>query len=141
MTPLKRVLLIDDDKVTNMLHRRVVERSGYALRVEVATDGQAALDILDADMAANRSFPELVFLDINMPGMGGFEFLENYARQIPTPNPQMIIVMLSTSLLQSDHDKINADPNVHSLCEKPLRLDDFLGMIKSYREKVEVQAG
>lgn len=137
MTPLRRILLVDDDTVTNMLHRRVIERSGQTLSIEIATDGQEALDILNADIAADRPFPELVFLDINMPGMGGFEFLENYARLSKVPKVQMIIVMLSTSLLEADHARVEADPNVHSFCEKPLRLEKFMELVSAFRDRFE----
>jgi len=137
MTPLRRILLVDDDTVTNMLHRRVIERSGQTLSIEIATDGQEALDILNADIAADRPFPELVFLDINMPGMGGFEFLEHYARLSKVPKGQMIIVMLSTSLLAADHARVEADPNVHSFCEKPLRSEKFLELVGAFRDRFE----
>lgn len=75
--PVNRILLVDDDAVTNMMHSRVIERSGRAKRIDVATDGQEALDLLRSDLAAGHPLPELIFLDINMPGMGGFEFLEH----------------------------------------------------------------
>ncbi|MEP1943382.1 MAG: response regulator [Sulfitobacter sp.] len=132
---MNRILLVDDDTVTNMLHRRVIERSGQALSVEVATDGQQALDVLSADMASHRPFPEVVLLDINMPGMGGFEFLENYAT-IPKPSaPQMIIVMLSTSLLEADQARVKADPNVYGFCEKPLRSETFMELAAIFHER------
>ena len=132
MKPLERILLVDDDAVTNMMHRRVIERSG-ARAIEVATDGQEALDILRADIAAGRTLPELILLDINMPGMGGFEFLEHYASLSIDPDAQLIIVMFSTSLLQADHIRAEADPNVHSFCDKPLRLEKLLELIEDFQ--------
>lgn len=135
MTPLNRVLLVDDDAVTNMMHRRVIERSGTVLHIDVATDGREALDILSADLAQGRPLPELIFLDINMPGMDGFEFLEHYARLAVTPEAQLIIVMLSTSLLAADHARAQADPNVHSFCDKPLRLEKLLELIEAFQRK------
>lgn len=136
MKPLNRVLLVDDDTVTNMLHRRVIERSGQASEIDVATDGQEALDILRADIAAGRDLPELIFLDINMPGMGGFEFLAHYAELQVSPDAQLIIVMLSTSLLEADHARAEADPNVHSFCDKPLRLEKLLELIDAFQKDV-----
>jgi CheY-like chemotaxis protein len=133
MIPLERILLVDDDAVTNMLHRRVIERSGRARAIDVATDGQEALDILQADLATGRPLPELIFLDINMPGMGGFEFLEHYARLNVDPDAQLIIVMLSTSLLQADHAQAEADPNVHSFCDKPLRIEKLLELVDDFQ--------
>lgn len=136
MKPLERILLVDDDTVTNMMHRRVIERSGQARVIDVATDGQEALDILKADLEVGRPLPELIFLDINMPGMGGFEFLEYYAKLQIDPDAQLIIVMLSTSLLEADHARAEADPNVHSFCDKPLRLQKLIELIEAFQKQV-----
>ncbi|MEP2922334.1 response regulator [Sulfitobacter sp.] len=137
MTRIERVLLIDDDTVTNMLHSRVIERSGLVDRIEVATDGQEALDILNRDIAAGGPLPELIFLDINMPVMSGFEFLEEYAKLDISAEEQLVIVMLSTTLLPADHRRAEADPNVHSFCDKPLRLENLIETIEAYYQKVE----
>ncbi len=133
MTQLRRVLLVDDDTVTNMLHRRVLERSGHVQNIDVATDGQEALDILCADLKEQRALPELIFLDINMPGMGGFEFLEKYKEMQLESDMHLIIVMLSTSLLEADHARAEADPNVHCFCDKPLRLEKLTELIEELK--------
>ena len=137
MTPINRVLLVDDDTVTNMLHQRLISKSGRVDIVDVATDGQEALDILRADITADRPLPELIFLDINMPGMGGFEFLEHYAKMKIDADAQLIIVMLSTSLLPADHWRAEADPHVHSFCDKPLRMGNLLSLIADFQEQAE----
>lgn len=137
MTRIERVLLIDDDTVTNMLHSRVIKRSGLVERIEVATDGQEALDILNRDIAAGGPLPELIFLDINMPVMSGFEFLEEYAKLDISAEELLVIVMLSTTLLPADHRRAEADPNVHSFCDKPLRLENLIETIEAYYQKVE----
>lgn len=137
MTPINRILLVDDDTVTNMLHQRVISKSGRVDVVDVATDGQEALDFLRADITAGRPLPELIFLDINMPGMGGFEFLEHYAKMKIEADAQLIIVMLSTSLLPADHWRAEADPNVHSFCDKPLRMENLLSLIAEFQEQAE----
>lgn len=139
MKPLERVLLVDDDTVTNMMHRRVIERSERVRTIDVATDGQEALDILRNDIAAGRPLPELIFLDINMPGMGGFEFLEHYSKLRIDPAAQLIIVMLSTSLLEADHARAEADPNVHSFCDKPLRLEKLLELVKDFQLRCDAK--
>ncbi|MEQ6202680.1 response regulator [Sulfitobacter sp. HNIBRBA2951] len=133
MTLIKRILLVDDDTVTNMLHQRVIAKSGLVEVIDVATDGQEALDILNADLTAHRPLPELIFLDINMPGMGGFEFLEQYPKLNVEADAQLIIVMLSTSLLPADHWRAEADPNVHSFCDKPLRLENLITLIEEFQ--------
>ncbi|UWR21377.1 response regulator [Sulfitobacter sp. S190] len=133
MTPINRILLVDDDAVTNLMHTRIIRKSGKAAHIDVATDGLQALELIKSDLAAARALPELVFLDINMPRMGGFEFLEEYAKLGLPVGEQLIIVMLSTSLLHADHARAEADPHVHSFSDKPLRTEKLLEVIAEYQ--------
>lgn len=135
MKLLERILLVDDDTVTNMMHRRVIERSGRVHQIDVATDGQEALEILRADLKEGRALPELIFLDINMPGMGGFEFLERYKEMQIKSEMHLIIIMLSTSLLEADHARAKADSNVHCFCDKPLRLEKLAELVEELEAK------
>lgn len=132
MTQIKKVLLVDDDDITNIMHERVIRKSELVQDVLKAKDGQEALDILQEHIDRDEQLPELILLDINMPGMGGFEFLEEYARRGFSNQGQLIIVMLSTSLLQSDHARAEADPNVHSFAGKPIRAKHFLEIVEAY---------
>ena len=129
--PVNRVLLVDDGAFTNMMHRRVIKRS------DVATDGQEALDLLRGDRAMGHPLPELIFIDINIPGIGGLEFLEHYSNFQIAPDAQLIIAMLSTSLLQADHAGAKADPNVHSFCDKPLRIGKLLELVEEFQMRMQ----
>ncbi|WP_299970713.1 response regulator [uncultured Roseobacter sp.] len=114
---LQKALLIDDDTVTNLMHQRLIRRSGLIAQVDVATDGEAALRHLDE----SDRMPDLIVLDINMPGMNGFEFLEAYVPRLASEgsgNP--LIAMVSTSEAREDREQAMANPNVHCFINKPL---------------------
>ncbi|MBW4710489.1 response regulator [Roseobacter sp. YSTF-M11] len=132
---LKRVLLVDDDKVTNLMHGRMIKRTGLVDRIDVATDGVAALDYLKETAARGETLPELILLDINMPRMGGFEFLEHYAA-LPAhiQSPKTIIIMLSTSVLRADHERAEKDRNVHRFMCKPATPEDFESFVAEYQD-------
>ena len=130
MQKIKKVLLIDDDDITNMMHLRIIKKSGRVEETLVATDGQAALEILEGLIAAGQPLPELIFLDINMPRMGGFEFLDAYEARNIGAEGQKIIVMLSTSLMRHDHERAEADPNVHCFANKMIGVEAFADFVE-----------
>ena len=129
MEQINKVLLIDDDTVTNIMHRRMIEKSGRVSEISVATDGLAALEILEQIVSDKQALPELIFLDINMPRMNGFEFLDEYETRKLGDRAKKIIVMLTTSLLKSDQDRAESDPNVHSFANKMIQSDLFLQLV------------
>ncbi|WP_159974890.1 response regulator [Roseobacter cerasinus] len=132
---LDTVLLVDDDKVTNLMHTRIIRRSALARTVDVATDGVAALDYLQTRLAAGQGCPDLILLDINMPRMDGFEFLENYSA-LPEESrcSDTLIVMLSTSVLEADRARAEAHPDLHAFLNKPLTVDDMLRFAETSAE-------
>ncbi len=102
---LSLVLLIDDDDADNLFHQIMLERAGCTEAVAVATGGQAALDLLTGLAADQKPLPELIFLDINMPGMTGWEFLEKYHQLDPAIRRGIVITFLSTSTAPRDIDR------------------------------------
>lgn len=75
---VKCILLIDDDEPTNFLHKIVISDSGRAEKVVEVQSGFEALDYLEKMEDGKYPQPDLIFLDINMPAMNGWEFLEEY---------------------------------------------------------------
>jgi CheY-like chemotaxis protein len=97
------VLLIDDDPDDNLIHTAVLEESGLCKEIstfESATDAYDFFATMDTG-----SFPDLVFLDINMPKMNGFEFLDKIRSEIKHKVEDVIFIMLTTSLNPDDREK------------------------------------
>lgn len=109
-------MLIDDDDPTNYLNRRVLEQAGCTDRIQVVQSGQEALDYLST--GAPR--PDLIFLDINMPGMDGWEFLEKYRELPKAGDGNSVMVMLTTSLNPDDALRARQIPEVAGYENKPL---------------------
>jgi CheY-like chemotaxis protein len=116
-------MLIDDDDTTNYLHKRVIDRSGLVDEVVVATDGQKALGLLAERSERQGHQPDVIFLDINMPGMDGFEFLEAYSALGHSQRGSQLLIMLTTSLLESDHRRALGYDLVDEIINKPLTVE------------------
>lgn len=118
MSKLSSILLVDDDKTTNFLNQLLIKDLGLAEEVFTAENGQDALRVIQ-DQCENSSCPALILLDVNMPVMNGFEFLEAYEELAFTRKQSIIVVMLTTSLHPRDVTRLNGMP-IQGFLNKPL---------------------
>ena len=114
-TKLNCVLLIDDNEDDNEFHQIVINRMGITDNIQVAENGIEALKFLQT----NEILPELIFLDINMPKMNGWEFLEEY-KKLNLNKKQVIILMLTTSVNPADMEKAKKIEEISGFKVKPL---------------------
>ncbi|KAA5539665.1 response regulator [Adhaeribacter rhizoryzae] len=123
----KRILLIDDDATTIFLTQRLLKRFAIEVEVLTAAHGQEALAIVRA-VCEQEQCPELIFLDINMPIMDGFEFLEQLQKSANLSKAAIKIILVSSSTHQLDLAKAKQYPLIGYI-EKPLtseKLSEFL---------------
>src|ERR1044072_3601856 len=119
------ILFIDDDEPTNFLNKLLVEEMGCAHHVQVVTSGREALEYLTGSGAFNNGTehprPDLIFLDINMPGMDGWEFLQHYQKLPSTQKANIVMVMLTTSLNPDDEKAAQDNIEISGFENKPLQ--------------------
>ena len=120
MKKLHTILLIDDDKATNFIHKFVLEKENCAENIVSIENGPEALIYLKTKINGNFPHPELIFLDINMPGMNGWEFLEEYEKIDQTQKAKKIVVMLTTSTDPFDRKKAESINHISAFQSKPL---------------------
>lgn len=79
---LHKILCVDDDPITLMLYKMVIAKASFTEEIITAKNGQEAMDYYEKLKANNETHcPELIFLDLNMPVMGGWEFLDNFTKR------------------------------------------------------------
>jgi CheY-like chemotaxis protein len=129
---LKCILLVDDDSADNFFHKKVISSMGITDHVEVALDGESALTFLSNK---NQETPEIIILDINMPRMNGWEFLEEYAK-LTIPKNTVIIVMLTTSANPEDKTRADRHKVISEFNSKPLTEKMMSGILNKYYPEV-----
>jgi CheY-like chemotaxis protein len=129
---LNCVLLIDDDEPTNFLNKMIIEETGRVHEVKVVQSARDALEYLVGKNAPKQPTPELIFLDINMPAMDGWEFLERYALLSPEQKASIIVVMLTTSFNPEDEERARRINYISGYKNKPLTSEVMSELIDEY---------
>jgi CheY-like chemotaxis protein len=134
---LNCVLLIDDDEPTNFLSRMLLEEADCATHIQVEQDGYSALEYLTRSENASGDdlrfpCPDLIFLDINMPAMNGWEFLDAYSRLEKHHKGNVVMVMLTTSLNPDDRSRAHGIPDVAGFETKPLTQEKVDHILAKY---------
>jgi len=113
------VMLVDDNELDNFVNKKLIENEHFAGVVLVQPSGSSALDYLKKN-SAGQDMPEIVFLDIVMPNMDGFGFLEEFEKLNDEVKRKTKIVMLSTSESFKDLNRANQSKYVYKFLNKPL---------------------
>lgn len=114
MDKINCILLVDDDETTNFVNQLLLEHMEITDQVLVASNGRQALTLIE-----QQCCPMLILLDINMPVMNGFEFMEAY-EGLELPQKQaVVVVMLTTSLNPKDMERLEQMP-IQGYLNKPL---------------------
>jgi CheY-like chemotaxis protein len=120
------ILLVDDNEVNNMLHARLLEISDFGKAIEVKQSGPEALDYLKSIEGDDSKIPEIIFLDIRMPIMDGFGFLDEFEK-MPIKDKSKVI-LLSSTLDPEDSQKATKYPSVIKMILKPLSVDQLASL-------------
>lgn len=127
------VLLVDDDPITNFLNESLLQELQVAQHVAVDYNGEDALAFIqthwrrEANSSTEKPSCKLILLDINMPVMNGFEFLEHY--QKIAQDDEVCVAILSSSDNQKDLEKARAY-NIKTFLEKPLDKEKIKNLLK-----------
>lgn len=125
------IAIVDDDKIFHALTRRIIEKSNVADEVLEFYDGQEALSYIleNKDIAAR--LPDLIFLDIQMPFMDGWQFLDQFINiQLPKT---ITLYIVSSSVSSLDHEKLHHYKVIREFLIKPFSRDAILDVLNEFK--------
>ena len=105
----KQVMLLDDNELDNFINEKVIEASQFAEKVYITSSGKSALEFLNnlstSGQVADSIYPEAIFIDINMPMMDGFQFINNLKLMQSAKTKSCKLVILTSSIYPEDKTK------------------------------------
>ncbi|MBO9584512.1 MAG: response regulator [Flavobacterium sp.] len=119
----RKILVVDDNPTDRFIAKKMIEKCNFAQEVILTESAYQALEHLKELEDEPNSLPEFIFLDINMPGMNGYEFLEQYSKFSDAVKSKSKILMLTTSLHPDDIKRAESNPLVARFINKPISKD------------------
>lgn len=120
-----QILLVDDDQVYLFAATKTIEATGLAGKINVCTNGSEALDFLNRIIDTDGKLPDVIFIDINMPIMDGWDFLEEYKSVSKRVKEPIKIYILSSSVDKNDVMRSKEYLSVIDYVVKPVYKEKF----------------
>lgn len=129
------VMLIDDNEIDNLINQKMIESSAICQHILVHTGARSAIEFLrnieklsGAIADAKKLIPDIILLDIDMPLMDGFQFLEEFEKLSDTVKNDIKIVMLTSSMNPNDLSRAKKSKFVSKYLNKPLTIDSLIAL-------------
>lgn len=132
MNRLTSILLVDDDESTNRYHEIILNQLGFKGVVQKAKNGKVALELLEENK--EMSYPDIIFLDLNMPVMDGFRFAELVQKTSAFKENKPTIIVLTTSLIPEEKKRVLKDKNIKMFLNKPMTRKHLMEVVDKVTE-------
>ncbi|MEO9966586.1 MAG: response regulator [Reichenbachiella sp.] len=117
------ILLIDDDQITNFVNQTIIKKSEVSLDSKAVITGSEGLNFLIKCLEVNEELPHAILLDINMPEMNGWEFLDKFSKLDQRIHEEVKVYVLSSTQNEDDVRNARANPFVTDFLPKPLNFE------------------
>lgn len=116
------ILIIDDNPIDLYVASRLIGKNNLASKLLQFTSAEKALEYLTQNQQQPEAWPQLMLVDIYMPGMSGFDFMEAYRNFPETLRKKCVTYIVSSSINEKDISRASQDENVEAFQEKPITL-------------------
>lgn len=126
---VKIACVIDDDEIYTFTVKRVIARSDIAEKTIYFHNGKAALDFLAENAHQPDILPDLILLDLNMPVLDGWQFLDHYGKLLPKLDKKISVFVVSSSIDEEDYTRAKKIEAVTDYIVKPLTVDHLSNIL------------
>lgn len=120
---MSKLIMIDDNPIEHLIMQKMCKRYELFHDATYATDGQVIVNFLRENRQNTDQLPDLIFLDLHMPGCNGFDFLEQFERLYLSFKKPISISIVSSSIDEKDRHRALAYPFVQDFLTKPVKKD------------------
>lgn len=128
MAHLKTIMLVDDDEIIVYLTKKIVKDTNKAKLIDVFGNGSDAINYLKENSKSSNLLPDIIFLDLFMPIMNGWQFLEEYKMIKSKMTKSIEIYVISSSISQEDINKAKNIYEVSDYIIKPITKEKFISI-------------
>jgi CheY-like chemotaxis protein len=125
------VMLIDDNEIDNLINQKMIEAAAIADKIYTHTGAKSGLEFLrnmEKLELADQILPDLIFLDIDMPLMDGFQFLDEFEKLGALVKKKCKVIMLTSSINPQDYNRSKKYSAIKLFLNKPLSFDTIKGI-------------
>lgn len=122
----KTIWVIDDDAIYQIIVNKIIQKSEMFSTVSSFKNGKEAIDAVTNSINKVESLPDIILLDINMPIMDGWEFMEELEILKPSITKKIIVYIVSSSIAIEDKNKSKTYPYILGYLSKPVNVNDLL---------------
>jgi CheY-like chemotaxis protein len=131
-TKYKTIMLVDDNEIDNLINQKMIEAASISENIYTHTGAKSALEFLrnmEKTDVSDKVLPDIIFLDIDMPLMDGFQFLDEFEKLMPATKKKCKIIMLTSSINPQDSNRSKKYPNVKLYLNKPLSHESIMNIV------------
>lgn len=129
MSNLSNICVVDDDKIYQLTFRKTIQSIGFNKQLLIFSNGEEAINFLQNKANRPDELPDIIFLDINMPIMDGWDFMEEYIQIKPRIGKQITIYLVSSSVDVRDLERAKAIAEISDYLIKPVTKEQLIQIL------------